>query len=85
MNYVNTTFSIDGIIEYCQAYQLGTGGFAQKGRVVTRQGLNIAKPTSWALEGLHPNTTQWGAWPQDYSVVKPGKQLAIKISVLGVG
>jgi len=31
MNYFNTKFSIDGITEYCQAYQLGIGGFAQEG------------------------------------------------------
>jgi len=31
MNYVNITFSIDDIIEYCQAYHLSTGGFALEG------------------------------------------------------
>jgi len=83
MNYVNTTFSIDGIIEHCQAYQLGTGGFTQKGyKVVTCQGTRkvkcegqvFKKPTA-AHPGYQPSTTQWGTWPQDHSVLNPGRPL----------
>ena len=51
------------------------GGYPLGNKVSKVGQAMLKKPTATQHTGYQPSTTQWGAWPHNHSVVKPGRPL----------